>query len=142
MAISSIAAISACSDASRLVDELGAFVANSSRWPQLRRVGDATLALVLVGTSPEQALKQLQAAVGLVANHIHEIGDQSVTGSISAIVCPLDEVNDSSVGTLIDRAWGALLLDIGACPGPARRGPGARAAAGVRTGGSRCRTRL
>ncbi len=98
------------SDASRLVDELGAFVANSSRWPQLRRVGDATLALVLVGTSPEQALKQLQAAVGLVANHIHEIGDQSVTGSISAIVCPLDEVNDSSVGTLIDRAWGALLL--------------------------------
>ena len=97
-------------DASRLVDELGEFIARSNQWPQLQRTGDATLALVLTGSSPEQALNQLQAAVGLVAGHIHEIGEQSVTGSISAIVCPLDDASDSSMSALIDRAWSALLL--------------------------------
>lgn len=97
-------------DASRLVDELGEFIARSNQWPPLRRVGDATLALVLVGANPEQALKQVQATVGLVAGHIQESGEQSVTGSISAIICPLDDASDSSMGALIDRAWNALLL--------------------------------
>lgn len=97
--------------ANRLVDELGGFIARTVGWKERpMRVGDGVLALRLPTNDPEQALSDARRAVQAVGEHIHDLGDRSVTCRICIEICPLESATDASVDDLLDRCWSSLLV--------------------------------
>jgi PAS domain S-box-containing protein len=96
--------------ASHLVDEISTFLAETNKWPRAPiRVTDDVIAVHLPEADTERVAQQGRDCVEQVADHIPELGEQSVNCSVCVAVCPLESHGETSVDALLDRSWSTLL---------------------------------
>lgn len=97
------------SGADRLINKLGAFIAQETGWKTHPwRTADAVLAWHLASDDADATAEQARKALGALAHHIHEIGSQSVSCTACVHICPIDPQSQESAEGLLDRCWSGL----------------------------------
>lgn len=93
----------------QLVREIGSFVTRSTGWePPPTRAADDVLAWCLAAEDADLLAAQAREMLGVLAHHIHDIGTQSVSCTISLSICPVETSVEGDAVETLDRALSAL----------------------------------